>query len=104
MAYAGTLREGQVSSRLEFPIEVYENAPPGDYDLVAQVNYAYQWDVAAEPKSSRPESPDIFYLYESKSETIPLVLRVERESGAECRSERTPSDLKVASKEKTSSR
>ncbi|OPY50688.1 MAG: NPCBM-associated, NEW3 domain of alpha-galactosidase [Methanosaeta sp. PtaU1.Bin055] len=100
VAYAGTLREGQVSSRLEFPIEVYENAPPGDYDLVAQVNYAYQWDVAAEPKSSRPESPDIFYLYESKSETIPLVLRVERESGAEFKVLNvTPSDLKVASKE-----
>lgn len=67
---------------------------------MAQVNYAYQWDVAAEPKSSRPESPDIFYLYESKSETIPLVLRVERESGAEFKVLNvTPSDLKVASKE-----
>ncbi len=100
VAYAGTLREGQVSSRLEFPIEVYERTPPGDYDLLAVVNYTYQWDVAAKPKSSRPENPDIFYLYESKSETVPLTLRVVRESGAEFRvKEVAPSDLMVGSRD-----
>lgn len=83
VAYSGTLLEGQVSPRLEFPIEVYENTPPGDYDLLAVVNYTYQWDVAAEPESSRPENPDIYYLYESESQTLPLTVRVERESGAE---------------------
>ncbi|UEC42872.1 MAG: conserved exported protein of unknown function [Methanothrix sp.] len=100
VAYAGNLREGQVSSRLEFPIEVYERTPPGDYDLLAVVNYTYQWDVAAKPKSSRPENPDIFYLYESKSETVPLTLRVVRESGAEFRvKEVMPADLKVGSRD-----
>jgi hypothetical protein len=98
VAYAGTLLEGQVSPRLEFPIEVYENTPPGDYDLLAVVNYTYQWDVAAEPESSRPENPDIFYLYESESTTLPLTVRVERESGAEFKVlEVSPSDLTVGS-------
>ncbi|HOO52612.1 MAG TPA: hypothetical protein PLM24_03185 [Methanothrix sp.] len=98
VAYAGTLREGQVSPRLEFPIEVYENAPPGDYDLLAVVNYTYQWDVATKPESSRPENPDIFYLYESKSQTLPLKVRVERESGAEFEVlEIDPKGLKVGS-------
>ena len=31
VAYAGSLRDGQVSQVLEFPIEVYENTVPGDY-------------------------------------------------------------------------
>jgi len=98
VAYAGTLREGQVSSRLEFPIEVYENAPPGDYDLLAVVNYTYQWDVAAEPESGRPENPDIYYLYESESQTLPLTVRVERESDAEFKVlEVDPKDLEVGS-------
>ncbi len=98
VAYAGTLLEGQVSPRLEFPIEVYENTPPGDYDLLAVVNYTYQWDVAAKPESSRPENPDIFYLYESESQTLPLTVRVERESGAEFKVlEVSPLDLSVGS-------
>jgi len=98
VAYAGTLREGDVSPRLEFPIEVYENAPPGDYDLFAVVNYTYQWDVAAEPESSRPENPDIYYLYESESQTLPLTVRVERESGAEFEVLKVdPEDLEVGS-------
>lgn len=98
VAYAGTILEGQVSPRLEFPIEVYENTPPGDYDLLAVVNYTYQWDVAAEPESSRPENPDIFYLYESESTTLPLTVRVERESGAEFKVlEVDPENLEVGS-------
>jgi len=100
VAYAGTLREGQVSPRLEFPVEVYKNTPPGEYDLLAVVNYSYQWDVAAEPESSRPENPDIYYLYESESTTLPLTVRVERESGAEFEVlEVSPSDLSVGSKD-----
>jgi len=98
VAYAGTLREGQVSPRLEFPIEVYENAASGDYELLAVVNYTYQWDVAAEPESSRPENPDIYYLYESESRTLPLTIRVERESGAEFEVLKVdPTDLEVGS-------
>ena len=100
VAYAGTILEGQVSPRLEFPIEVYENTPPGDYELLAVVNYTYQWDVAAKPESSRPENPDIYYLYESDSQTLPLKVRVERESGAEFKVlEVDPTDLKVGSKD-----
>jgi len=98
VAYAGTLLEGQISPRLEFPVEVYEHAPPGDYNLLAVVNYTYQWDVAVEPKSSRPQNPDIFYLYESKSQTLPLTLRVERKSGVEFEVlETSPESLSVGS-------
>ncbi|MHC1625707.1 MAG: COG1361 S-layer family protein [Methermicoccaceae archaeon] len=80
VAYAGSLREGQVSSRLEFPVEVYENTPPGSYTLYAIVNYTYQRDVAAEEDADRPQNPDIYYWYESVSQTIPLTIEVQRES------------------------
>jgi hypothetical protein len=39
VAYAGNLREGQVSSVLAFPVEVYKNTTPGDYILYATINY-----------------------------------------------------------------
>jgi hypothetical protein len=83
IAYVGNLREGQVSSVLAFPAEVYKNTTPGDYILYATINYTFQRDVAVKPESSRPQNPDIYYLYDSASQVIPLKLRVERRSGAE---------------------
>lgn len=83
VAYAGNLREGQVSSLLPFPIEVYKNTTPGDYIVYAIINYTYQSDVAVKPESDRPQNPDIYYLYDSASQVVPLKLRVERRSGAE---------------------
>jgi hypothetical protein len=83
VAYAGNLREGQVSSVLPFPIEVYKNTTPGDYILYATINYTFQSDVAVKPESDRPQNPDIYFLYDSASQVVPLKLRVERRSGAE---------------------
>jgi len=42
VAFPGNIREGQTSPRLEFPLEAFENALPGSYRLLAQVNYTYQ--------------------------------------------------------------
>ncbi|OPY52240.1 MAG: hypothetical protein A4E49_01935 [Methanosaeta sp. PtaU1.Bin112] len=83
VAYPGSIREGQTSARLEFPIDVYKNTPPGSYRLIAVVNFTYQRDVAVKGDEDHPESPDVFYWYDSISQTIPLILTVERRSGAE---------------------
>jgi hypothetical protein len=85
VAYTSNLREGQVSPVLAFPVEVYKNATPGDYFVNAMINYTYQSDVAVKPESDRPQNPDIYYLYDSASQVVPLKLRVERRSGAEFR-------------------
>jgi len=81
IAFPGNIREGQTSPRLEFPLEAYENAHPGIYQLAAQINYTYQKDVAVEEDDDRPENPDIYYWYDTLSQTIPLELTVDRRSG-----------------------
>lgn len=85
VAYTSNLREGQVSPTLSFPIEVYKNATPGDYIVYAVINYTYQQDVAVKAESDRPQNPDIYYLYDSMSQVVPVKFRVERRSGAEFR-------------------
>ncbi len=82
VAFPGNIREGQSSPRLEFPLEAFENARPGAYRLIAQINYTYQKDVVAKEDEDRPENPDIYYWYESLSQIIPIDLIVERRSGA----------------------
>jgi len=83
VAFPGSIREGQTSARLEFPIEAYKNTKPGQYRLDAVVNYTYQRDVAVKGDEDHPESPDVFYWYDSQCQIIPLTLSVERRSGAE---------------------
>lgn len=100
VAYAGNLREGQVSSVLAFPVEVYKNTTPGDYILYATINYTFQRDVAVKPESDRPQNPDIYYLYDSASQVVPLKLRVERRSGAEFKVDGiSPESLAVGSRD-----
>jgi len=82
VAFPGNIREGQTSPRLEFPLEAFENALPGSYQLAALVNYTYQKDVAVKEDDDRPENPDVYYWYDSLSQTIPIELIVERWSGA----------------------
>ncbi len=83
VAFPGSIREGQTSVRLEFPIEVYKNTRPGLYRLYVVANFTYQKDVAVKGDEDHPESPDVFYWYDSISQTIPITLTVERRSGAE---------------------
>ncbi len=100
IAYSGNMLEGQVSPTLAFPVEVYKNATPGVYTIYATINYTYQSDVAVKPQSDRPQNPDIYYLYSSASQVVPLTIRVERRSGAEFKILNiTPSDLAVGSEE-----
>jgi hypothetical protein len=99
-AFPGSIREGQTSTRLEFPIEVYKNARPGFYHLLARVNYTYQRDVAVKGDEDHPESPDVFYRYDSLSQTIPITIEVERRSDAEFKVLGiSPAGLKAGSKD-----
>jgi hypothetical protein len=99
IAYAGSLREGQVSLPLEYPVEVYENTVPGNYTLYAIANYTYQQDVAVKPHSDSPENPDVFYWYNAASQVVPLTLRVERKSLVDLKAVNvSPKSLSIGSK------
>lgn len=99
VAYPGNIREGQISTKLEFPIEAYENAAPGQHQLYVDINYTYQKDVSVEGDEDRPETPDVFYWYDSLSQTVPLILTVEKRSGAEFKVLNiTPEALQIGSK------
>jgi hypothetical protein len=99
IAYAGSLREGQVSLPLEYPVEVYENTVPGNYTLYAIANYTYQQDVAVKPHSDSPENPDVFYWYDAASQVVPLTLRVERKSLVDLKAVNvSPKSLSIGSK------
>jgi hypothetical protein len=99
VSYAGSLREGQVSSRLEFPVEIYENTEPGNYDLDAVLDYTYQRDVAVKSHTDSPDNPDIFYWYDSASQTIPLTLHIEKKSLVDLKALKTsPESFSIGSK------
>lgn len=99
VAYAGSLREGQVSQPLAYPVEVYENTIPGNYTLYATASYTYQQDVAVKPHSDSPENPDIFYWYNTASQTIPITLHVEKRSLVDLKAlSASPGSLSVGSK------
>jgi len=100
VAYTGSLREGQASPRLEFPLEVFRNTTPGEYTLSATVIYTYQRDVAVVGKEERPENPDIYYWFDNCSQTYPLKLLIERHSEAEFEVTRIePTELSADSKD-----
>ena len=99
VSYAGSLRDGQVSSVLQYPVEVYENTEPGFYTLYAIANYTYQQDVAVKPHSDSPENPDVFYWYNTASRTIPLTLHVEKRSQVDLKAlSASPGSLTIGSK------
>lgn len=99
VAYAGSLREGQVSPVLAFPIEVYENTAPGNYTLYAIANYTYQQDVAVKPHSDSPENPDVFYWYNTASQIIPITLQVQKRSLVDLKAlSASPASLSIGSK------
>lgn len=99
VAYAGSLRDGQVSQVLEYPVEVYENTEPGDYTLLAIANYTYQQDVAVKPHSDSPENPDVFYWYNSASQVIPITLHIEKRSQVDLKAlSASPGTLTIGSK------
>jgi hypothetical protein len=99
IGYAGSLREGQVSPVLAYPVEIYENTVPGNYTLYAIANYTYQQDVAVKPHSGSPQNPDIYYWYSTASKTIPLTLQVEKVSLVDLKAlSVSPESLAIGSK------
>ena len=99
VAYAGSLRDGQVSQVLDYPVEVYENTDPGDYTLLAIANYTYQQDVAVKPHSDSPENPDVFYWYNSASQIIPITLHIEKRSQVDLKAlSASPGTLTIGSR------
>lgn len=99
LAYAGSLRDGQVSQVLNYPVEVYENTKPGDYTLLAIASYTFQQDVAVKPHSDSPQNPDVFYWYNSASKTIPITLHVEKRSKVDLKAlSASPGTLTIGSK------
>lgn len=83
VAFPGSIREGQTSAPLEFPIEVYKNTRPGKYRMYVLINYTYQRDVAVKSDEDHPESPDVYYWYDRINQVVPLELRIERRSDVE---------------------
>ncbi|MDD1757272.1 MAG: hypothetical protein LUQ22_00880 [Methanotrichaceae archaeon] len=99
IAYAGSLRDGQISQRMEFPIKIFEEIDPGNYRLNAILNYTYQKDVAVVANSDRPANPDVYYWYDNVSQSHPLMLKVDKLSGAEIKAiDVSPHNLSVNSK------
>ena len=68
----GSLREGEVSTPLEFDIETYNNAPSGTYELTLNLTYQYQYDVQVE---GYPD-PEYDYWYITQNQTLPVTITV----------------------------
>jgi hypothetical protein len=71
----GSLSSGKsLSSPAEFPIEIYDNAKAGTYDLKLYVSYRSQRDSAVTPPYG-----DTYYWYEDMNQTMTLQIVVEEE-------------------------
>lgn len=71
----GSLNAGKsLSSPAKFPIEIYDNAKAGTYDLQLNISYRYQRDSAVTPPYG-----DTYYWYEDMNQTMILQIVVEDE-------------------------
>lgn len=71
----GSLSSGKsLSSPAEFPIEIYDNAKAGTYDLKLYISYRSQRDSAVTPPYG-----DTYYWYEGMNQTMTLQIIVEEE-------------------------
>ncbi|MCL7415490.1 MAG: hypothetical protein M8349_05445 [ANME-2 cluster archaeon] len=68
----GSLRSGEVSTPMEFDIEVNNNAPSGTYELILNLTYQYQYDVKVE---GYPDMEFDFW-YVTKNQTLPVIITV----------------------------
>ncbi|MEM2933788.1 MAG: hypothetical protein QXL78_02555 [Methanocellales archaeon] len=99
-AFAGTLRSGLASTPIPFKIEVEDNAPLGEYELILSLTYDFQRDVAVEENYENPNAPNIYYWYDQASKNITLKLKIAQEAKAEFEVvEVRPSSFKVASED-----
>jgi hypothetical protein len=71
----GSLSSGKsLSSPAEFPIEIYDNAKAGTYDMRLNISYRSQRDSAVTPPYG-----DTYYWYEDMNQTMILRIVVEEE-------------------------
>ena len=84
VAFPGNIREGQTSGRLEFSHRGFIKIPSPDstnFMLWSTIPTSGMWRWRAD--EDHPESPDVFYWYDTLSQTIPVTLKVERKSSAQ---------------------
>ncbi|MEA1905694.1 MAG: hypothetical protein U9N12_01895 [Euryarchaeota archaeon] len=73
LQYGGFLRSGERSQPLEFDIEVFRNATSGVYELVLNLTYQYQNEVAVD---GYPDQ-EFDYWYVTRNQTLPIHIGVE---------------------------
>ncbi len=75
---AGSLRSGQLSTPVEFSIEIHDNAKAGKYNLKLKLEYDYQKDAQVEGNVSQ-STVDYNFWYESKNQSqyIEILVRPE---------------------------
>lgn len=83
IAYAGALRSGLASSPIPFKIEIDDNAPPGEYELLLNITYDFQRDVAVEKNDENPSAPNVYYWYDQATKNVTLKIKVVKEAKAE---------------------
>lgn len=99
-AFAGALRSGLASAPIPFKIEVEDNAPLGEYELILSLTYDFQRDVAVEPNYENPNAPNIYYWYDQASKNITLKIKIAEEAKAEFEVIKVkPSSFKVDSRD-----
>ncbi|WP_048132316.1 COG1361 S-layer family protein [Methanosarcina sp. 1.H.T.1A.1] len=80
----GYLREEEVSKPVEFDVEVFTDAPSGNYELSLNLTYQYQKEVQVE---GYPE-PEFNYWYVEKQQVLPINITVKPEVDFEVESAR----------------
>ena len=73
LQHGGFLRSGERSQPLEFDIGIFGNAASGVYELVLNLTYQYQNEVAVD---GYPDQ-EFDYWYVTRNQTLPIHIRVE---------------------------
>jgi hypothetical protein len=73
LQHEGFLRSGETSQPLEFDIEIFGNATSGVYELVLNLTYQYQNEVAVD---GYPDQ-EFDYWYVTRNQTLPIHITVE---------------------------
>ncbi|MCL7412107.1 MAG: hypothetical protein M8353_00615 [ANME-2 cluster archaeon] len=68
----GSLREGEVSTPMEFDIEIFNNALSGTYQFALNLTYQYQYDVKVD---GYPDQ-EYDYWYVTRNQTLPVTIIV----------------------------
>ena len=75
----GSLREGEVSTPMEFDIEIFNNAPSGTYEFTLNLTYQYQYDVKVDGYPDQEYN----YWYITKNQSLPVTIIVKPKASFE---------------------